>query len=384
MNRLHEAVIAAADRTCAPRLLGADLDVSGFDLQQASSTTREACSAACCAHPKCGGAIFQPQSSISWNECTKGTPCCFLKTSVSSTRSKTVPGGSFLLQVVDVLLPAPRHPGLPSVLPASDGKLYNPHGWSASFRGTRESGIEHDEWLMVAALVTPAHRVLELGARYGTTSCAISRAQLNSGRLVAVEPDAGTNGALHAHLSHNRLRHRCNFAIVQGTVGSRAPVRIARPLSYATQTRLARANESAEPNLSIAQLEERIGWRVDTLLLDCEGCIELLLLKQRDSDGAIVLRDEGRRLLASLRLLLLEEDALPSRQYQQWWRVFEGAGLRRVWNAADSFNRSWSSRVFHSAWSRDAPEGLDACRAYKDVTALSDGELRCLPVRDGG
>ena len=94
---------------------------------------------------------------------------------------------------------------------------------------------------MVAALVDSSHRVLELGARYGTTSCAIARAQRNSGKLVAVEPDGGTNGALHKHLVYNRWRNQCNFAIMLGTVGARAPLRIARPFGYATQTRIARS-----------------------------------------------------------------------------------------------------------------------------------------------
>ena len=40
-----------------------------------------------------------------------------------------------------------------------------------SFVHAKPCGLEHDEWAMVSALVRPHDTVLELGARYGTTSC---------------------------------------------------------------------------------------------------------------------------------------------------------------------------------------------------------------------
>ena len=85
---------------------------------------------------------------------------------------------------------------------------------------TLNCGIEVDEWVAVEALVTPNQTVLELGARYGTTSCWLSHATNNSGRVVSVEPDVRAHGLLQ----HNRRQHRCNFGIVRGTIAMEKPL----------------------------------------------------------------------------------------------------------------------------------------------------------------
>ena len=71
-------------------------------------------------------------------------------------------------------------------------------------------------WQQVIALVPPDAVVLELGARYGTTSCALAKATANSGRVVSVEPDSRVIASLLA----NREMHECNVAVVNGTVSS--------------------------------------------------------------------------------------------------------------------------------------------------------------------
>ena len=70
------------------------------------------------------------------------------------------------------------------------GRGENGTGPRSNRKGRIRCGIEWDEWVLVEALVSPSHTVLELGARFGTTSCALARATGNSGRVVAVEPDA--------------------------------------------------------------------------------------------------------------------------------------------------------------------------------------------------
>lgn len=85
-----------------------------------------------------------------------------------------------------------------------------------TFRGATHCAMEWDIWVIVRALVTPAHAVIEYGARYGTSSCVLAEATANSGRVVSVEPDTSA----HADLLHNRQAHRCNFHIVLGTVAA--------------------------------------------------------------------------------------------------------------------------------------------------------------------
>ena len=42
---------------------------------------------------------------------------------------------------------------------------------------------------VVSEVIQPDDVVLEVGARYGTTSCAVAEAQGNSGKLITVEAD---------------------------------------------------------------------------------------------------------------------------------------------------------------------------------------------------
>ena len=48
------------------------------------------------------------------------------------------------------------------------------------------------EFLTVEAVrrvIQPSDSVLEIGSRYGSTTCEVAVRQMNSGRVVAVEPD---------------------------------------------------------------------------------------------------------------------------------------------------------------------------------------------------
>ena len=52
-----------------------------------------------------------------------------------------------------------------------------------------QCAVEWDEWQIVRAMVPKNSTVLELGARFGTTSCVLSEAVSPGGMVVAVEPD---------------------------------------------------------------------------------------------------------------------------------------------------------------------------------------------------
>ena len=49
--------------------------------------------------------------------------------------------------------------------------------------------MERDIHQAVRKLIQPSDTVLEVGSRYGTTTCEVAVRQKNSGRVVAVEPD---------------------------------------------------------------------------------------------------------------------------------------------------------------------------------------------------
>jgi FkbM family methyltransferase len=224
--------------------------------------------------------------------------------------------------------------------------------------------MEWDEWMMVNALVPQNAPVLELGARFGTTSCVLARATNNSGRVLAVEPDSKA----HAMLQANRDAHGCNFAIWKGTVASQ-PLVVASK-HYATDTRPARRHEAAVPNADWRQLEARLGAPFDTALIDCEGCIEHTF--------------SGRMapLLHQLRLVLIEADGTVD--YERWYARLRHAGFSRVWRSRDTFmpSEEWSRNITHSAWQRGPAGGTDACQAYyrklHATTGISTRWLNCL------
>ena len=83
-----------------------------------------------------------------------------------------------------------------------------------TFTGAQWCGVEWDEWTMATAVLHPSDAIVEFGGRWGTTSCMLASITQNSGRVVAVEPDA----AAHGPLLRNRASHNANFHVLKGTV----------------------------------------------------------------------------------------------------------------------------------------------------------------------
>merc|ERR1719401_158089 len=104
---------------------------------------------------------------------------------------------------------------------------------------------------------------MELGARYGTTTCEIAAQLKNSGKLVAVEPD---NLVWHAHLD-NIAAHGCKSNLLQGYVGT-----IAKEKSGTGHGTRFSLLQMAGP-VPFPEVEKRYNLKFDTLLIDCEGCI---------------------------------------------------------------------------------------------------------------
>ena len=212
--------------------------------------------------------------------------------------------------------------------------------------------MEWDMWVMVRALVTPEHGVIEFGARYGTTSCMLAAATSNSGRVVVVGPDAKA----HSDLLHNRDAHSCNFHTVLGTVANHTQKHIGSgKLSngYAFSTGSAinwhldrhslKWNEQHHltiPNIRIDDLQRSLGWRVDALVADCEGCLEHVLF-QGDPP-----------LVSQLKLLIVEQDRAilkgTSVNYRSIFsRLVLEFGFTRVWWSGDTMDAfaGWSKSL---------------------------------------
>ena len=260
-----------------------------------------------------------------------------------------------------------------------------------TFRGAHLCGIEHDTWLMIDALVVPSDVVLEFGARYGTSSCALASATNNSGHVISVEPDPTATD----DLLENRRTHRCNFAVVQGSVGDTAiALSTAHTNGYEQRSRRPHDGHSPSvPNLRLEQVERRLSISVNVVLIDCEGCVGL------------VLGQAG--LLGRLDLVMIEEDATDATDYARWHTALSAAGFVELWRSRDTFEYTrnlsmterlqpgaprgwkpaWSKKLYYTAWRRDVPSAWrharpsgGSCSDYGRRNNLSRKLLDCAPT----
>jgi len=121
--------------------------------------------------------------------------------------------------------------------------------------------------------------VLELGGRYGTTSCALSKAVGKQGRVVAVEPDASVYPMLTANLKDRGCQY--NVRVLPGTIALNG---IANKRQNPQESVLLAPNElfknsTVPENLycSLPDLEQHVGFHFNGVLADCEGCLRSIV-----------------------------------------------------------------------------------------------------------
>jgi len=222
-------------------------------------------------------------------------------------------------------------------------------GACRTFKGANPCGIESDMWTLARALVAPHHAVLELGGRYGTTSCVLAEVTNNSGKVVSVEPDPKAHNALRANLR----AHACRVGVFRGTIGTRDQVlpsqdTLGRKRTYDMQTRDApaasRGGEGITPlaRLTVTELATHVGLvAFDVIVLDCEGCMPDAL-----SDEALS--------QPTLSLLIFEADFNRHRpfSYGAWHVKLLRFGFRRVWRVQDALYGA--AAPTHMAYQRGA------------------------------
>jgi hypothetical protein len=95
--------------TCQSTLVGKDLDVPGNDLGEEAAANLTSCEKLCCANSRCAAFIFEAISDISFGHCTKGKPCCFLKSGVPATKPKKITPSMVLYKINGRPSPAPAY-----------------------------------------------------------------------------------------------------------------------------------------------------------------------------------------------------------------------------------------------------------------------------------
>jgi FkbM family methyltransferase len=132
--------------------------------------------------------------------------------------------------------------------------------------GNADIDMERDEKMLVRKHLPRNAIVLELGARYGTVSCAISEVLDDPMRHVAVEPD----GSVIEALKKNRDANGGKFHIYNGVVSNKNyKIKYRECCEYSTCT-----EESSDPGLntlSLEKLQEKYNLTFNCIVADCEG-----------------------------------------------------------------------------------------------------------------
>mmetsp|Transcript_17518 Transcript_17518/g.32961 ORF Transcript_17518/g.32961 Transcript_17518/m.32961 type:complete len:307 (-) Transcript_17518:120-1040(-) len=177
--------------------------------------------------------------------------------------------------------------------------------------------VEHASRLMYASWIRPGAHVLHVGARYGQTSCLISKVleedQQNS-RLCSVEADPSVWDVLEANLAE----HSCRSEVVRGVIGNHS-LKVITP-EYAKQDVHGYGNmamDAADPRpgaISPAHTVESLGTTFDTLAIDCQGCFSTFL-------------DENPILKQTLSMIIIEvhqwssEQSVVDKLLQEGWEM---------------------------------------------------------------
>jgi FkbM family methyltransferase len=133
--------------------------------------------------------------------------------------------------------------------------------------------------------------VLELGGRYGVVASKINQKLQNKKAHVVIEPDISVIPALTLNLNN----HASKCTVFNGII-SKSPMYFeAAGLASRTRCEPCSSQSVLTQTKTLEQLIEETGLQFDTLVVDCEGCLE----------GFI---DENIEYLPKFKLITFEED----------------------------------------------------------------------------
>jgi len=153
--------------------------------------------------------------------------------------------------------------------------------------------IEAPEQELVNNYILEDDIVLELGARYGTVSCAINKKLNNKKNQISVEPDDRVWNALEL----NKIKNACEFNIIKGFISNKKLdlINLGEGLSGYGSTFIEN-NNTKIPSYSLDEIKIKYNINnFNVLVADCEGFLELFF-------------EENPDLYESLRLIIFEAD----------------------------------------------------------------------------
>jgi len=134
---------------------------------------------------------------------------------------------------------------------------------------------ERDEQLLVARYIEKNDVVLELGARYGSVSCIINKILENKSNQVSVEPDS----TVWMALEKNMLVNNCSFHIYKGIISNNNYQLKLNGYGSTVDINNSINNMSSikTNNISLENLQNKLGIKFNVLVADCEGFLETFL-----------------------------------------------------------------------------------------------------------
>jgi len=171
--------------------------------------------------------------------------------------------------------------------------------------------VERDMHQLVRQIIRPTDTVLELGGRYGSTTCMVAEKQNNSGALIVVEPDPKV-WAIH---EFNKLTHNCASWSVFGVLGKEDVKVLADSEFYNTRTSGDKDAEGVMVRHYTWDNVERVtGLKVDTVIMDCEGCWVDIVRENLDK-------------FRNVNTVILENDNDNSEKTVEGFKLLESVGL---------------------------------------------------------
>jgi FkbM family methyltransferase len=165
-------------------------------------------------------------------------------------------------------------------------KYYDEHG-----KKIHHLVKEKKEQELCETYITPECVVLELGARYGTASCAINKVLNVKTNHVAVEPDSRVWGALES----NRTLNECSFFIHKGFVSEKQHRLENLEVDGGYSTSAVVCESSTILSNTLNEIEEKYNLKFNTLVADCEGFLETFF-------------DQNPEFYKQIKLIIFEKD----------------------------------------------------------------------------
>ena len=188
--------------------------------------------------------------------------------------------------------------------------------------------LEAKEQLQANTYIEPHCIVLELGARYGTVSCAINKKLSKPLNQVVVEPDERVWKVLEENMKLND----CNFHIVKGFV-SNTSMNLINHTDDLYATTSIKSISSSIKSYTLNEIETMYNLKFNTLVADCEGFLEQFF-------------DENPHFYEQLNLVMFEKDFPDKCDYNkikaklslQGFECIE-TGFQEVWKRVQKKNK---------------------------------------------